>query len=115
MGKAAAFFDLDRTLLRGASGPVISAALREAGVIPERHIPGEAAVYKIFDVFGENLASMAITRQAARVATGWSADAVVEAGRQARAAAAPTVRPRSRSTRPMRSREAAAGGTIGRR
>lgn len=83
MGKAAAFFDLDRTLLRGASGPVISAALREAGVIPERNIPGEGAVYKIFDLFGENLASMAITRQAARVATGWSADAVVEAGKAA--------------------------------
>src|SRR3954470_1860275 len=83
MGRAAAFFDLDRTLLRGASGPVISAALREAGVIPERHIPGEAAVYKIFDLFGENLASMAITRQAARVATGWSGDAVREAGKAA--------------------------------
>ncbi|HEX4905070.1 MAG TPA: HAD-IB family hydrolase [Acidimicrobiales bacterium] len=81
--KAAAFFDLDRTLLKGASGPVFTAALREAGVIPDRHIPGEGAVYKIFDLFGENLASMALTRQAARVATGWSADAVVEAATQA--------------------------------
>jgi putative phosphoserine phosphatase/1-acylglycerol-3-phosphate O-acyltransferase len=83
MAGSAAFFDLDRTLLKGASGPVISAALREAGVIPDRKLPGEAAVYKIFDVFGENLASMALTRQAARVATGWSADAVVEAATQA--------------------------------
>jgi putative phosphoserine phosphatase/1-acylglycerol-3-phosphate O-acyltransferase len=83
MARSAAFFDLDRTLLKGASGPVISAALREAGVIPDRKIPGESAVYKIFDVFGENLASMALTRQAARVAAGWSADAVVEAATQA--------------------------------
>jgi putative phosphoserine phosphatase/1-acylglycerol-3-phosphate O-acyltransferase len=83
MGTSAAFFDLDRTLLKGASGPVISAALREAGIIPERHIPGEGAVYKIFDLFGENLASMAITRQAARVAAGWSGDAVREAGKAA--------------------------------
>jgi putative phosphoserine phosphatase/1-acylglycerol-3-phosphate O-acyltransferase len=81
--RAAAFFDLDRTLLVGASGPVFSAALREAGVIPNRTIPGEKALYRIFDVFGENLASMALTRQAARVATGWSADAVVAAATEA--------------------------------
>ena len=30
--RAAAFIDLDRTLLKGASGPIISRALREAGV-----------------------------------------------------------------------------------
>ena len=83
MAKAAAFFDLDRTLLRGASGPIVSAALRDAGVIPDRHIPGERAIYKIFDLFGENLGSMALTRQAARFAAGWSADAVVEAATQA--------------------------------
>ena len=41
MGREAAFFDLDRTLLRGASGPAISAALREAGVLPPRSVPGE--------------------------------------------------------------------------
>jgi putative phosphoserine phosphatase/1-acylglycerol-3-phosphate O-acyltransferase len=81
--RAAAFFDLDRTLLKGASGPILSAALREAGVIPDRHIPGEKALYRVFDLFGENLASMALTRQAARVAAGWSADAVGEAAAQA--------------------------------
>ena len=32
MANGAAFFDLDRTLLRGASGPVIGESLREAGV-----------------------------------------------------------------------------------
>lgn len=83
MGKSAAFFDLDRTLLKGASGPIFSAALREAGIVPDRRIPGEGAVFKLFDLFGENLLSMGLTRQAARVATGWSADAVVEAATQA--------------------------------
>lgn len=83
MGRSAAFFDLDRTLLRGASGPVISAALREAGILPPRAIPGEGVVYKLFDVIGETLPSMALARQAATVATGWSADAVVEAAHAA--------------------------------
>jgi len=81
--RAAAFFDLDRTLLKEASGPVFSAALREAGIIPDRQIPGEKALYRVFNLFGENLLSMGLTRQAARVATGWSADAVAEASVQA--------------------------------
>jgi putative phosphoserine phosphatase/1-acylglycerol-3-phosphate O-acyltransferase len=83
MAKAAAFFDLDRTLLKEASGPIITAALRDAGVVPDRHIPGEQAIYKVFNTFGETLPSMAITRQAARLAAGWSADAVFEAATQA--------------------------------
>jgi putative phosphoserine phosphatase/1-acylglycerol-3-phosphate O-acyltransferase len=83
MTRAAAFFDLDRTLLRGASGPVIGAALREAGILPERHVPGEGVLYKFFDVVGETLPSMALARQAAAVASGWSADAVVAAAHRA--------------------------------
>jgi putative phosphoserine phosphatase/1-acylglycerol-3-phosphate O-acyltransferase len=83
VGRSAAFFDLDRTLLRGASGPVIGAALREAGILPERHLPGEGVLYKFFDVVGETLPSMALARQAATVASGWSADAVVAAAHRA--------------------------------
>jgi putative phosphoserine phosphatase / 1-acylglycerol-3-phosphate O-acyltransferase len=83
MAKAAAFFDLDRTLLRGASGPILTAALRDAGVVPDRHIPGENLLYKVFDVVGETLPGMALARQAASFAAGWSADAVVEAATQA--------------------------------
>ena len=81
--RAAAFFDLDRTLLRGASGPVFTAALREAGVVPDRPIPGEGLLYKVFDIVGETLPGMALARQAASFAAGWSADAVVEAATQA--------------------------------
>lgn len=83
MGRSAAFFDLDRTLLRGASGPVIGAALREAGLLPERHVPGEGVLYRLFDIVGETLPSMALARQAATLAAGWSADAVVAAGERA--------------------------------
>jgi putative phosphoserine phosphatase/1-acylglycerol-3-phosphate O-acyltransferase len=80
---AAAIFDLDRTLLRGASGPVISEALREAGVMSERSLPGESLVYRVFDLVGETRPSMILTRQAARFAKGWRRERVQEAGRKA--------------------------------
>ena len=55
----AAFFDLDRTLLAGASGPVFSQALREVGVLTGEAHPVESALFKVFDVFGDvvNLAA----------------------------------------------------------
>lgn len=81
MARAAAFFDLDRTLLQGASGPVISEALRTMGVLSDRPIPGERLVYRLFDTVGETLPSMALTRTAARFAAGWNRSAVREAGR----------------------------------
>ena len=77
---AAAFFDLDRTLLPGASGPAFSRALRQVGVLPDRAIPGEGAVYKLFDLIGETLPSMFLARQAARAAKGWRVQQVREAG-----------------------------------
>lgn len=82
MSDQAAFFDLDRTLLQGASGPVISQALRSVGVLPDRPVPGEGLLYKVFDVVGETLPSMLLTRQAARLASGWNRDMVREAGRK---------------------------------
>jgi putative phosphoserine phosphatase/1-acylglycerol-3-phosphate O-acyltransferase len=80
MSQGAAFFDLDRTLLGGASGPVISQALRAVGVLPDRPIPGEGLLYKFFDTVGETLPAMLLTRQAARVAAGWNRSMVREAG-----------------------------------
>jgi len=74
---------LDRTLLRGASGPVFSEMLKAVGVLPDRTIPGEGLVYRLFDVIGETLPSMLLTRQAARMASGWHREAVQEAGRRA--------------------------------
>jgi putative phosphoserine phosphatase / 1-acylglycerol-3-phosphate O-acyltransferase len=93
---AAAIFDLDRTLLRGASGPVLSRALRDAGVISDRSIPGEGLVYRLFDLVGETRPSMMLTRQAARFAKGWHRDQVREAGEQAADALAEAVQPFAR-------------------
>jgi putative phosphoserine phosphatase/1-acylglycerol-3-phosphate O-acyltransferase len=80
MGKEAAFFDLDRTLLRGASGPVISDALKAVGLLRDRRIPGEALVYRLFDIVGESRPTMQLARQAARFAQGWAKAQAQEAG-----------------------------------
>ncbi len=81
--KPAAFFDLDRTLLKGASGPMFSTMLKRVGVLPDRSIPGEGLVFKFFEVVGETLPSMLVTRQMARTASGWDRSLVQEAGRLA--------------------------------
>ena len=61
--RGAAFFDLDRTLLAGASGEVFSHAMRAAGLV-SRTLPGESLLYKLFNTVGETLPSMALARQA---------------------------------------------------
>ncbi len=71
----AAFFDLDRTLLAGASGVVFSAAMKEAGLV-SRSIPGEGLVYRLFNTIGETLPSMALARQGVTLAKGKSREAV---------------------------------------
>ncbi len=95
MAEAAAFFDLDRTLLRGASGPVIGEALKQAGVT-DRSIPGEQLVYRLYDLFGENRPSMEVTRRAVRFAAGWAREQVQEAGRIAAEVLATTIQPFAR-------------------
>ncbi|HET6953217.1 MAG TPA: HAD-IB family hydrolase [Acidimicrobiales bacterium] len=93
---AAAFFDLDRTLLQGASGPVLSQALREAGVMSDRNVPGEGLVYRLFDLVGETRPSMLLTRQAARFARGWPRQRVRAAGEKAADVLASAVQPFAR-------------------
>lgn len=95
MAGGAAFFDLDRTLLRGASGPVIGAALKNAGVT-DRSIPGEQLIYRIYDRFGENRPSMELTRRAVRFASGWVRSQVQEAGEMAAEALAASLQPFAR-------------------
>ncbi|GAB3585164.1 HAD-IB family hydrolase [Calidifontibacter terrae] len=65
----AAFFDLDRTLVRKASGPVLSRAMRETGVVTSR-LPGESLIFWWMNVFGESLGGIALGRQAVLVASG---------------------------------------------
>ena len=91
----AAFFDLDRTLLRGASGPIIGEALKRAGVT-DRSIPGEQLVYRFYDLFGENRPSMEITKRAVRFASGWARTQVQEAGEMAAGALAASLQPFAR-------------------
>ena len=76
---AAVFFDLDRTLLRGASGPLINEALVTAGLVPDRRVPGQGLLYRIYDLIGETLPTMALARGAALLSRGWTASAVREA------------------------------------
>jgi putative phosphoserine phosphatase / 1-acylglycerol-3-phosphate O-acyltransferase len=95
MAEGAAFFDLDRTLLRGASGPVIGEALKQAGVT-DRSIPGEQLIYRLYDVFGENRPSMEVTRRAVRFAQGWVREQVQDAGDQAADALAAALQPFAR-------------------
>jgi len=105
MASGAAFFDLDRTLLRGASGRVIGEALNEAGVT-DRKIPGEAIIYRMYDLFGENRASMEVTRRAVRFASGWLRAQVQEAGELAADALAASLQP---FARPLFAEHRAAG------
>jgi putative phosphoserine phosphatase/1-acylglycerol-3-phosphate O-acyltransferase len=77
----AVFVDLDRTLLKRASGQVLHGALEAAGIA--RSLPGNAVLYAIYDRFGENVPAMALARAAAVAARGWSREDVCEAGRQA--------------------------------
>jgi putative phosphoserine phosphatase/1-acylglycerol-3-phosphate O-acyltransferase len=88
----AAFFDLDRTLLAGASGEVFSRAMREAGLV-SRHIPGENLLYKLFNTVGETLPSMALARQAVTFAKGRSQATVQQAAQGAAEALAAMVQP----------------------
>ncbi|MFZ9422853.1 MAG: HAD family hydrolase, partial [Ilumatobacteraceae bacterium] len=79
---AAAFIDLDRTLLSGASGPVITASLRAARLVPQS-FPGESLIYRIFNTVGETLPSMLLARQGATAMKGKSQRLVRDAARNA--------------------------------
>ena len=47
----AAFFDLDRTLLLGASGSVFSEVMRESGV-GAPSVPGERLLFEVYNRIG---------------------------------------------------------------
>jgi putative phosphoserine phosphatase/1-acylglycerol-3-phosphate O-acyltransferase len=77
----AAFFDLDRTLLAGASGAVFADAMRLAG-LSSKPFPGEKLLFGLFNTIGETLPSMALARQAVTLAKGRSQVAVSAAAEQ---------------------------------
>jgi putative phosphoserine phosphatase/1-acylglycerol-3-phosphate O-acyltransferase len=83
-GSGAVFVDLDRTLLRSASGPVIQEALAAEGVVKEgQHVPGERYMYSFYNRFGESALFMGLARAAARMMRNRSADATRQAGKRA--------------------------------
>ncbi|MCU0267936.1 MAG: HAD-IB family hydrolase [Acidimicrobiales bacterium] len=96
MSRAAAIFDLDRTLLAGASGPVISRSLRAMGLLPESQLPGEDFLFGLFNRFGENRPSMILTRHGARLAGGWRREVAQQAGKLAGEVLADNVQPYAR-------------------
>jgi putative phosphoserine phosphatase / 1-acylglycerol-3-phosphate O-acyltransferase len=90
--RGAAFFDLDRTLLAGASGEVFSKAMRAAGLVT-RSIPGESLLYRLFNTVGETMPAMALARQAATLSKGKSRSAVQTAAGEAAPVLASMVQP----------------------
>lgn len=80
---SAAIFDLDRTLLSGASGPIIGEALRHVGLLTAPSGTLESVAFGVFNLIGETWPSMLVTRQGARAARGWSVDLVRAAAERA--------------------------------
>ena len=88
------FVDLDRTLLRGASGLVLSAAMHAEGLFEgRRSLPGERLFYATYDLLGESIPFMAMVRAAPRFVRGWAVDAVRRAGQLAAPELAAMVQP----------------------
>lgn len=92
------FVDLDRTLLRGASGPVIDQALRDEGLLDGRpRLPAGPLLYGLYDVLGETLPMMALVRGAAQFVSGWPEEAFRRAGERAAPVLLDMVQPFARS------------------
>ncbi|MGL5864429.1 MAG: HAD-IB family hydrolase [Dermatophilaceae bacterium] len=93
---AAAIFDLDRTLLQGGTGPFLSRAMYDLGVVTRR-LPGERYLYRWFDLFGETLPSIALARQATRIAKGRGRTAFDAAAERAAGSIAEVIHPFART------------------
>jgi putative phosphoserine phosphatase/1-acylglycerol-3-phosphate O-acyltransferase len=78
----AAIFDLDRTLVAGATGPAFARHLDAAGV-RQRHLPGADLVAATYRTLGETALTSQAARLAARATAGWPTEAVEAAARAA--------------------------------
>ncbi len=80
----AVFVDLDRTLIRSASGPVFHGAMEAEGVLsPGRRLPGDSLLYGFYNRFGESVPFIGLARAAAAVMRGRSVEATRRAGKRA--------------------------------
>ena len=77
--KAAAIFDLDRTILRASSTPVIQRHLKQAG-LASRDFPGERLFQTVFELFGESRLAMRAARTQSGCKAGWRVDEVAALG-----------------------------------
>jgi putative phosphoserine phosphatase / 1-acylglycerol-3-phosphate O-acyltransferase len=75
----AAFFDLDRTLIKGGSGPAIIEALTEAGLVPSWYGQVARATWRLYDVVGESRLWMELARRMVASSKGWELSAVEKA------------------------------------
>ncbi len=80
--RAAAIFDLDRTLIAGPSATVFANSLRVAG-IEQRRVPGTEAVATSYQMLGETMLTVPAARLAARATGGWSTAVVRAAAEEA--------------------------------
>jgi len=90
----AVFVDLDRTLLRSASGPVFQQAMEAEGVLaPGRHLPGDSLMYGFYNRFGESVPFIGLARAAVAVMRNRSAEGTRRAGKRAVEALVELVQP----------------------
>ena len=79
-----AFFDLDRTLLPKASGPIFAHHLTAEGLgSAAANLPGADLMVSMYDLFGETRLSMQLAQLGVRAAKGWPVEAVVRAAKNA--------------------------------
>jgi putative phosphoserine phosphatase/1-acylglycerol-3-phosphate O-acyltransferase len=80
----AVFVDLDRTLIRSASGPVFHQAMEAEGVLPPgRHLPGDGLMYELYNRFGESVPFIGLARATVLIMRDRSAEATRRAGKRA--------------------------------
>jgi putative phosphoserine phosphatase/1-acylglycerol-3-phosphate O-acyltransferase len=81
--RAAAFFDLDRTLVGDSSGLILVEALVEAGLLRERDKTIANLTRRAYKVIGETWFGMQITRRSISRIAGWSVEQLRDAARRA--------------------------------
>lgn len=83
MPSAAAFFDLDRTLIRSSSAPIFARHMADAGITQHRDIPLANLFLKFYEEIGESRLTMAPAKLSVRASKGWNVAAVQTAAEAA--------------------------------
>lgn len=75
MSTSVAIFDLDRTVLKASSAPVIHRHLKETGLV-SRDFPAEGLFQTAYELFGESRIAMRAARGQSGCKPGWSVDEI---------------------------------------